>query len=210
MIVAGSAVLVEEWLSKANAILQTFYNGMEGGTALVKLLFGEVAPSGKLPFTVAKSERHYPHFDKNADRIEYGYYHGYTLFEREGREPRFPFGHGLSYARFAYRALKLRRTKDAVEVTVSVTNEGARAADEVVQIYASFPGVAVDRPKKLLKSFARISLAPGETKTVRREVHLDDLRWRDPATHTWKLESGCHTFHAGSSSLTGLSAAIDL
>ncbi len=210
VIVAGSAVLVEEWLSQSNAILQTFYSGMEGGTALAKLVFGDISPSGKLPFTVAKSERDYPHFDKDADRIDYGYYHGYTLFEREGRAPRFPFGHGLSYTRFTYRALKLRRTKDAVEVTVSVRNEGKVAADEIVQIYASFPATAADRPKKLLKAFARLSLEPGETKTVRREVRLDALKWRDPATHTWKLESGRHTIHVGGSSQTALSATIDL
>ncbi len=209
-IVAGSAVIAESWLGQASAILLTFYSGMEGGTALAKLLFGDVSPSGKLPFTVAKSERDYPHFDKNADRIEYGYYHGYALFEREGRAPRFPFGHGLSYTRFAYRALKLRRTKGSIEVAVSVTNEGATAADDVVQIYTSFPGTAADRPKKLLKAFARVTLAPGETKTIRREVPLQDLMWRDPATHGWKLESGRHTFHAGGSSLTSLRATIDL
>ena len=210
VIIAGSAVIAESWLGRANAVLQTFYSGMEGGTALAKLLFGDVSPSGKLPFTIAKSAEDYPHFDKNADRIDYGYYHGYTLFEREGRAPRFPFGHGLSYARFVYRALRLRRTKDSVEVTVSVTNEGAAAADEVVQIYASFPGKAADRPKKLLKAFARVALLPRETKTVRREVSLADLRWRDPATHKWKLETGLHIFHAGGSSQKTLSAAIDL
>jgi beta-glucosidase len=210
VVIAGSAVIVESWLGQASAILQTFYSGMEGGTALARLLFGDISPSGKLPFTVAKSERDYPHFDKNADRIEYGYYHGYALFEREGRAPRFAFGHGLSYTRFAYRALKLRRTKGAIEIAVSVTNEGASAADDVVQIYASFPGTAAERPKKVLKAFARMTLAPGETKTIRREVSLQDLMWRDAATHSWKLESGRHTFHAGGSSQTTLSAAIDL
>jgi beta-glucosidase len=204
VIVAGSAVIVETWLGQANAILQTFYSGMEGGTALAKLLFGEVSPSGKLPFTVAKAPGDYPPFDKNADRIEYGTYHGYTLFEREGTVPRFPFGHGLSYARFDYRALKLRRTSDAVEVTVSVSNTGSVTAGEVVHVYASFPG-AVDRPKRLLKSFARVTLAPGETRTIRQEIRLDDLRWRDPATHTWKLESGCHAF-----SVAALTSTIDL
>ena len=205
VVIAGSAVIMESWLTKANAILQTFYSGMEGGTALAKLLFGEVSPSGKLPFTVAKSAADYPHFDKNADRIEYGYYHGYTLFEREGRAPRFAFGHGLSYTKFTYRALKLRRAGDAVEVTVSVTNTGKRTADEIVQIYAGFPAKAADRPKKLLKSFARVHIAPGETKTIRREIPLKDLTWRDPATHTWKLETGPHTF-----SVAALQSTINL
>ena len=205
VIIAGSAVLVEGWLGGANAILQTFYSGMEGGTALARLLFGEVSPSGRLPFTVARSANDYPFFDKNADSITYGYYHGYTLFEREGKAPRFAFGHGLGYARFSYRALKLRRTVDGVEVAVSVCNEGAMAADEVVLVFSSFPGRDADRPRRLLKSFERVSLAPGETKTIRRLVPLKDLMWRDPATHTWKLETGAHHFHVAS-----LSAQVTL
>lgn len=203
VIIAGSAVIVESWLGHTNAVLQTFYSGMEGGTALAKLLFGDVSPSGKLPFTVAKAEKDYPPFDKNADRIEYGYYHGYTLFEREGRAPRFPFGHGLSDTTFAYRALKLRRTN--VEVTLSVANTGKVSADEVVLFYASFPAKAVDRPNRLLKAFARVSLAPGETKAIRREILLKDLMWRDATTHTWKLETGSHKFSVGT-----LAAAVDL
>jgi beta-glucosidase len=210
VVVAGSAVIMESWLGKANAILQTFYSGMEGGTALASLLFGDVSPSGKLPFTVAKSAGDYPFFDKNADRVEYGYYHGYTRFEREGRAPRFPFGHGLSYTTFAYRALKLRRAGDGIEVAVSVRNDGKVAADEIVQVYAGFPAKAADRPKKLLKSFARVALAPEETKTIRRTIPFEELMWRDPATHSWKLETGPHTIHVGGSSHTALSATIDL
>ncbi|MFO0474628.1 MAG: fibronectin type III-like domain-contianing protein, partial [Alphaproteobacteria bacterium] len=119
--------------------------------------------------------------------------------------PRFAFGHGLGYARFSYRALKLRRTVDGVEVAVSVCNEGAMAADEVVLVFSSFPGRDADRPRRLLKSFERVSLAPGETKTIRRLVPLKDLMWRDPATHTWKLETGAHHFHVAS-----LSAQVTL
>jgi beta-glucosidase len=94
---------------------------------------------------------------------------------------------------------------DGVEVAVSVCNEGAMAADEVVLVFSSFPGRDADRPRRLLKSFERVSLAPGETKTIRRLVPLKDLMWRDPATHTWKLESGAHHFHVGS-----LSAQVTL
>lgn len=205
VIVAGSAVIVESWLGDANAVLQTFYSGMEGGNALARLLFGEVSPSGKLPFTVAKAASDYPFFHKDADHIEYNRYHGYTLFEREGTKPRFAFGHGLSYSRFAYRALKLRRTSGAVEVTVSVRNDGEIAADEIVQVYASFPGLMVDRPKRLLKAFARVSLQPGETTTIRREIPFKDLMWRDPSTHTWKLEPGLHYFQ-----VEGLRASVAL
>jgi beta-glucosidase len=108
VIVSGSAIMVEQWHEGVGAILQTFYSGMEGGTALARLLFGEVSPSGKLPFTVAKSAEDYPFFDKDADSIRYDMWHGYALLDRDGEEPRYAFGHGLSYAAFRYRALKAR------------------------------------------------------------------------------------------------------
>jgi len=192
VIVAGSAGLVEEWRERASAILQTFYAGMEGGTALARLLFGEVAPSGKLPFTVARDPGDYPFFDRDADRIEYGYWHGYAKFEAEGIEPRYAFGHGLSYARFGYRALTARRAGDRIEVSVAVRNDGRVAADEVVQLYVGFPGTISPRARKSLKAFARVGLGPGETKVVRLAVPLDGLRYRDPATRGWKLEPGEH------------------
>jgi beta-glucosidase len=73
------------------------------------MIFGDVSPSGKLPFTVASDPDQYPHFDKNAEEIEYGYWHGYALFDHQGFTPEFPFGHGLSYGDFKYRALSARR-----------------------------------------------------------------------------------------------------
>ncbi len=212
VIVAGSAVMVEGWHARAGAILQTFYAGMEGGSALADLLFGVVAPSGKLPFTVARDANDYPLFDPEADRIDYGPWHGYALFERQGREPRFAFGHGLSYTRFAYRALKARRTGDRIDVAVSVANTGGVAAEEVVLFYAAPPGLVAERPKKLLKAFARVALAAGETKTVRRSIPLRDLQWWSPTRRDWLLETGTHRILAGPSSRDQdlLSAALEL
>jgi beta-glucosidase len=192
VIVAGSAVLVEGWRERASAILQTFYSGMEGGTALARLLFGEVSPSARLPYTVARSADDYPFFDRDADAIEYGYWHGYAKLEQEGIAPRYAFGHGLSYAGFAYRALTARLAGDRIEASVAVRNDGQMAADEVVQLYVGYPGTVQPRAKKSLKAFARVSLAPGETKVVRLAVPLDSLKYRDPETHGWKLEPGEH------------------
>jgi beta-glucosidase len=208
VIISGSAIMVEGWHEKASAILQTFYSGMEGGTALAKLLFGDVSPSGKLPFTVARSEADYPFFDRDADVIEYGYYHGYSLMDHGQREPRFAFGHGLSYAKFTYRALKARRAQNAIAVSVAVSNDGTMTADEVVQAYVGFPGIAAERPKKLLKGFRRVSLAPGETMIVEMVSPLDDLTWRDPATHSWRLESGHYAIMAGGNSTNLISTRI--
>ncbi len=200
IIIAGSAVIVSGWAGKAAAILQTFYSGMEGGAALARLLFGEISPSGKLPFTVARDAADYPFFDKDADQITYGPLHGYTLFEAEGKTPHFAFGHGLGYAPFTYRALKAERRGEAIAAEVSLRNDGAMTAEEVVQLYVAPPGKAAPRPNKLLKGFERVSLAPGETRTVRFVVPLTELCWWNPETRRWTLETGVHGVLAGGSS----------
>lgn len=210
VLVAGSAVLVEEWHDAAGAILQTFYAGMEGGTALARLLFGEVSPGGKLPFTVARSAADYPPFDPDATAAEYGYWHGYALFDRTGTSPRYAFGHGLSYATFAYRALTARPTAEGIALSVAVTNTGAVAADEVVQVYVSAPALAAARPHKALKAFQRVSLAPGETRIVRLTVSRQSLRWRDPASHEWRFEPGTYRVLAGGSSDRLIEARVAL
>jgi beta-glucosidase len=192
VIVAGSAVLVDPWRERAGAILQTFYAGMEGGTALARLLFGDASPSGRLPFTVARRAEDYPFFDRDATAIDYGYWHGYAKFAAEGIAPRYPFGHGLSYARFAHRALSVRRAGDRLEAAVAVRNDGTMPADEVVQLYVGYPGGVQPRAARQLRAFQRISLQPGETRMVRLGVAIADLRYRDPATHSWRLEAGAH------------------
>ena len=200
VIVAGSAVMVGEWSDAAASVLQTFYSGMEGGNALAALLFGEVSPSGKLPFTVAADEADYPFFDRDADSIEYGPWHGYSLFEREGRRAQFPFGHGLSYAEFVYRGLKARRGNDGLAVEITVYNDGDVPADEVTQLYVGFPGVAVERPRKLLRGFQRTRLGPGDRRTLRFEVPLAELRYWCAISRDWQLEHGEYTILVGGSS----------
>jgi beta-glucosidase len=210
VIVSGSAIMVEGWHDKVGAILQTFYSGMEGGTALASVLFGEVSPSGKLPFTVARDHDDYPYFDKNAAEIDYGYYHGYALMDKNARTPRFAFGHGLSFAKFAYRALKVRVAGDGVEVSIAVRNDGDMPADEIVFAFVGFPGVAAERPKKLLKAFQRVSLAPGQNEIVDMIIPLDQLMWRNPATHEWALETGTHRVMVGGSSVDLIEAEFEL
>ncbi len=199
VIVAGSAVLVEAWRDTANAILQTFYAGMEGGTALARLLFGDVSPSGRLPFTVARDAAHYPFFDRDADAIDYGYWHGYAKFEAEGLTPRYAFGHGLGYAAFDYRALNVRKAGDSLAISVAVLNSGPVTADEVVQCYVGGPGGIQPRPRKALAGFARVTLAPGETRLLRLRIALRDLRYRDADMHQWVLERGDYRISVGRS-----------
>ena len=190
VIVAGSAVLVEGWHDKADAILQSFYSGMEGGTALASLLLGDVCPAGRLPFTVARDPADYPAFDRNAVAVTYDYWHGYARLARDGKSARYAFGHGLSYSRFTTRALTARRQGDAIELTVAVANTGTCAADHVVLLWAEPPGTIDPCWPRRLAAFTRVSLAPGETRIAVLRVPLASLRWRDPATHCWQLEPG--------------------
>jgi beta-glucosidase len=210
VLVAGSAVLVEEWHEHAGAILQTFYSGMAGGTALARLLFGEVSPGGKLPFTVARDPADYPPFDPDSTEVEYGYWHGYALFDRSGAKPRYPFGHGLSYASFAYRALSARVASQSIAVSVAVTNTSDMTADEVVQVYVGPPGLAAERPVRMLKAFGRVSLAPGETRIVDLDVPLASLQWRDPLTRQWQIEPGTYRLFAGGGSAQWLETTVSL
>ena len=174
------------------------------------MLFGEVSPSGKLPFTVARSADDYPFFDKDASTITYDLWHGYSLLDRDGKTPRYAFGHGLSYASFAYHALEVRLAGDVIQVQVSVTNASAVDADEVVQVYVSFPGIADERQPKLLKAFKRVHIPGGATKTVCIDIAVETLKWRDPATHSWRLETGEYTVHVGGASDQLISANVRL
>ncbi|MGV9197795.1 MAG: glycoside hydrolase family 3 protein, partial [Promethearchaeia archaeon] len=126
----GSAIITENWREKVQGILMGWYPGMEGGTALAEILFGEVNPSAKLPMVFPKSEDQLPYFDKDAKSIEYGYYHGYRLMDKEGFSPAFPFGYGLSFTQYAYNNLKIDkksiRDDDELTISVDVTNSGDR------------------------------------------------------------------------------------
>ena len=191
-IMAGSAVITETWRQQVPAILMLWYPGMEGGNAFADVLLGKVNPSGKLPCTFAKHAEDLPFFDKDATAITYDLWHGYRKLERDGVEPAFPFGFGLSYTTFAYSNLRLDQAElssgDSLVATVDVTNTGSVAGDEVVQLYVAARGSAVERAAKELKAFGRVSLAPGETKTVRLSVPVVDLAYYD-ATAGWVVEA---------------------
>lgn len=190
-IVAGSAVMVESWHSRVSAIVQGFYAGQQGGTALTRVLTGQVSPSGRLPFTVASDPAHYPYFDRDALRIRYDHWHGYALLARQGTPARYAFGHGLSYTRFEQRAISVRRAGDRLQARVAVTNQGGMTSDHVVMVWAQAPGnVQPCWPRKLAGFVRCNAIMPGETRIAEIEVPLERLRWRDPATRQWHLEPG--------------------
>lgn len=181
---SGCAIIVEEWKKYADAIVMNYYSGCEGGSALANLLCGNVNFSGHLPFTIAKSEEEYPPIIGIGDMpyvIEYGYYHGYALFDKESREPAYPFGYGLSYTDFSFSNTQIQQEADSVVVTVDVTNTGSCDGAEVIQVYFGSSGASngADRPVKTLKGFRRVELKSGETKTVSVRVEKEDLKFYD-------------------------------
>jgi beta-glucosidase len=199
-LIGGSAIMMEDWKDEVSAILISWYSGMQGGNALANIIFGKVNPSGKLPFTIPKNASDLPFFDKNADEIEYGYYHGYTKFDKEGLEPAFPFGFGLSYTQFKYDNLQIEIVSDRIIATVEVSNVGKITGEEVVQLYVGFENSTIERPIKLLKGFTRVALQPGEKKKVKIEVNKNDLAWYNPDKMQWDLEDIEYDLYVGGSS----------
>jgi len=175
-------------------------SGVEGGKALAKIIFGDTNPGGKLTFTIPKDPNDLPFFKAKIDEIEYGYYHGYTLFDKEGIEPAFPFGYGLSYTSFEYSNLIVEEGDDKVIAVVDVKNTGKVAGDEIVQLYIGFEQSQIERPVKLLRGFSRIYLEPNESKTVAIEVPYKNLSWYNPESKSWEIEQITYTLFVGSSS----------
>jgi beta-glucosidase len=202
--VGGSAIDMTVWEEKVPAILFSWYSGMEGGNALANILYGEANPGGKLPFTIAKDTKDYPFFNPYTDTITYGYYHGYTLFDKKNLEVAYPFGFGLSYTTYAYGNMQILspevNKEGKISVSVDVTNTGSMEGEEIIQLYIGFKNSAVDRPVKLLRDFQKVALAPNETKTVALEVDSKDLAWYNPETHLWEIESMEYEVYIGSSS----------
>jgi beta-glucosidase len=200
VLIGGGAIIVEEWKDKVNGIIHAFYPGMEGGTAIAKVLFGDVNPGGKLPFTVAKDEDHYPDFNSLATEVTYDRYHGYIRLDHNGEEAAFPFGFGLSYTSFIQDSLTVELNNDQVIASVDVLNAGDMPGDQVIQLYIGFDNSAVEREHKLLKGFKRVFLMPGEKKRVTIKCPFDKLRWYNPETATWELETMEYQIYMGSSS----------
>lgn len=200
VLIGGSAIITEEWRDNVKAILHAFYPGMEGGTAIARVLFGDTNPGGKLPFTVASDESHYPDFDRHALEVTYDRYHGYIRMDHSGNKPAFPFGYGLSYTSFTQDDLEIETDTTKLMASINVTNTGDRKGDQVIQLYIGFDNSAVEREHKLLKGFSRITLEPGETRRVTIECPFDRLRYYDPETEKWILEKMEYQIYAGSSS----------
>ena len=181
----------------APAILEAWYPGEEGGSAIADVLFGDYNPSGRLPYTVYESVEQIP------PMTEYDITKGFTYMYFAGK-PVFSFGHGLSYTRFAYRNLKVNPkripTNGQVEIAVEVENVGGREGDEVVQLYVHAAKSGVKRPIKELRGFERIHLKPGERKTVTFALPAAALAFYDVNKKDFVVEPGEFDVLVGGSS----------
>ncbi len=200
----GSAITMGDWLPDIEALLMAWYPGQMGGHAIANLLFGDANPSGKLPLTIPRSVDDLPPFDAISKSVTYQYFHGYRHIDREGLDPQFEFGFGLSYTTFAIDELQADRSsagaEDIVRFSVDVTNTGSVAGAEVVQLYVTYPGSVVARANLELKGFQKVMLEPGETQTVEIELPVNSLAYYDVAESAWVLEGLTHEVHVGTSS----------
>ncbi|MGD0744838.1 MAG: glycoside hydrolase family 3 C-terminal domain-containing protein [Verrucomicrobiota bacterium] len=207
---SGGGVDWAGWLDRVPVVLQAWYSGQEIGRAVAEILFGDVNPSGKLPATFEKRAEDNPTFpyyhikENNKTPYTEGIFVGYRGYDENHIKPQFCFGHGLSYTSFDYG--KVRVTPDRmpadgqVTVSVEVKNTGKRAGDEVVQLYVHSRHSPVPEPPKELRGFERVSLKPGETKTVQLALAADQLAYYDVNTHAFVVEPGAFDLMVGSSS----------
>jgi beta-glucosidase len=196
--------------TKAPSIMEIWYPGSEGGNAVANLLFGDATPGGKLPLTWIRNAAQAPliyshlisHDPAKADK----------RYWNESSEPRYPFGHGLSYTTFEYSNLRVERASyapgEAIAVSVDLKNTGARAGDEVAQLYIHQRSGTSARPVRELKGFQRVTLKPGEARNVRFTLQPDDLRYWTAVTGSWVQDESSFDVWIGGSSVAALAGSF--
>jgi beta-glucosidase len=235
----GGGTDMRNWLGKVPALLDAWYPGQEGGTAVAEVLFGKHNPEGKLPVSFDRSweespsaayyypvagadtslhvaENNKPAVDYVIPHVKYGdkLMVGYRYWTTTGKHPLFPFGFGLSYTTFNFANLQVPATAasgSTVPVSFDVTNTGSVAGAEVAQLYVSDPSTKVSRPERELKGFEKLRLAPGETKHVTLNLDARAFSYWDEAAHKWTIDPGKFVIRVGNSSeSTPLNAELTL
>jgi beta-glucosidase len=217
------------WVDKVAGVVEAWYPGIRGSEALANLLSGQVNPTGKLAITFPRSDSDLPHptlimppassqpdysaiggdisnfmsiMAKGLPPFQITYDEklkvGYKWYDAEKKPVLFPFGFGLSYTTYAYSGLKVKGT-DSLDISFTVKNTGKRAGTEIAEVYASLPDAAGEPPKRLI-GWARVELAPGESKEVSVPINRDRLTIFDEDSNGWKLIPGNYTVLAGGSS----------
>jgi len=206
MLINGGPLAINYIAENVPAILEGFYLGQETGTAVADVLFGDYNPAGKLPISFPRSVGQLPIYYNQKPSARRGY-----LFT--DKSPLFPFGYGLSYTSFSYGKPSISPAQIApngqAKVSVAVTNTGKRAGDEIVQLYIHDLVSSVTRPVIELKDFRRISLQPGETKTVEFTITPDKLRFYD-VNMKRVVEPGTFEIMVGPSSVSHQSINLEV
>jgi beta-glucosidase len=211
VLTSGGAVDMNGWLDRVPAVMQAWYPGQEGGTALAEIMFGDVNPSGRLPATFEKRwednptyASYYPAAGSRDVIYKEGVFVGYRGYEKHGTRPQFPFGHGLSYTSFKLDGLKVQPRStppDALfDVSFTVTNTGERAGAAIPQIYVAANQSRTTRPPKELKGFAKVMLQPGESRTVTIPLDGRAFAYYDMKSRKWRADAGTYGVLVGSSS----------
>ena len=214
VVVNSGAPVLLPWAQDAAAVLLSWFGGQEYGDALADVLLGDVEPGGRLPMTWPASEEGLPSTQPVDGVLTYheGLFIGYRSYDRDGREPLFPFGHGTGYTTWAHESITLDQAPagaSGVAVCVQVRNTGSRRGRDVVQVYASRPDSAVERPPKWLAGFAPVDADPGETVTV--GILIPERAFQHWTEQGWSTEPGSFVLAAGPSSASlPLTARVEL
>ncbi len=197
------------WIDKVKGVVEAYLGGQAVGGAVCDILFGKVNPSAKLPETFPlrlEDNPSYLSYIGEGDVVEYreGIFVGYRYYDKKKMDVLFPFGYGLSYTTFEYSDLTVDKEQlkdtDTLKVSVNVTNTGSMAGKEVVQLYVADKESTVIRPVKELRDFAKVELAPGETKTVTFVLDKKAFAYYSVRIHDWHVESGEFDIMIGKSS----------
>ncbi|MEA2450345.1 MAG: beta-glucosidase [Thermoleophilaceae bacterium] len=206
----GGPVLTP-WRDKVRAVVEAWYPGQEGGPAIARVLFGDADPGGRLPVTFPRAEgdiptagdpEKYPGVNEQVFYRE-GVLVGYRSYDAKRITPAFPFGHGLSYTKFSYRHLRVKRTgARRARVTLTVRNTGGRSGVTVPQLYLALPQPSADvvQPPRQLKGMRKFTLRPGQSRRVKFRIRPRDLSYWDVKANGWKVAPGCYGVEVGRSS----------
>ncbi|WP_068080823.1 beta-glucosidase [Polycladidibacter stylochi] len=215
-IMGGGPFTMTEWIRKPAAVLILWYPGMEGGTALARLLKGAISPTGKLPFAIAQQQQHLPCLPNNFRQLSYDMWHGYRRLDKDGNTPLFPFGYGLSYSNFRYSNLEISyppsQLVSGVVVSFNLENIGSYDTEEVAQLYTSALNSKLSRAQRELKGFRRVFLKAGETKHIEMLLLYKDLAIYDSHSDDMVVERLVYDIIVGGSSRdpNGLRAQLNL
>ena len=209
VVLAGGSVVEMPWIGEVKALLNSGLGGEGGGTAVARILTGEVNPSGKitetypLQFADNPTFGNYPGGPVTSEHRE-SIYLGYRYYDKAGMDVLFPFGHGLSYTTFQYSGLRVSRKNikdtDTLKVTFKVKNTGDVPGAEVAQLYVADRESTIFRPKQELKGFKKVFLAPGEEQSVSIELDKRAFAFWNVRTNDWCVESGAFDILVGASS----------